>query len=726
MTSQPLVASFYVDYLSHPLSSEHLLVCYQQITRQIGYAPLSAKDAAISFQHQSQAMIELLGQHQTLAIPQTKERPAPVACQAQLKRMQNALWRRSSQSSLAKDVALVRPESLNWQKECDVLWLYGPLYNAAQPNAKQQRQEQCDWTNFSAYSSPPRRASSPLCIDGLNTDIETLAIANESRSVTPEATEVVKAKEEEEEEKEEKAPEAPVSPPTAIETQPSPAALCPSSESVSPDAVVAVDTAVSISTDTTTSTIDASNSELGADDAQATAFSSTESVSISPLQIDTSAVAAVKDGNDNTSLSSSPTVTSSPVDENALLSRPKSALKQLGTMSQTFEELRSFTQTPQYLALANALASFSLATSTTGEGAGSLVAYSEGTRSEPMSPTAPGGNSATFLLPIFSSPTKFHFRSHDQRRASFPKSASHPSQLNVNINLNMNVFVHSTPATTTGRRATIGGASNICGHHHRGGRLVPSASAKQLRFSLEVQELIFLPTSPPFRISRAKPTRAHSDPAIQTTTCSSFIAPQLSQQQQQDGDLSPALQHSLHRSGLISSTTASAASFENMTTTFTKVRASSRSGGKMYLPEDEDRPECHFNNDRYYYEDCREASNGCGATTDEEYDDDDEFDVETEDDDDEDLEDDEFDEFNGLGRKRTGTFHSRPQRRRHGSSRRYRLSSKDAIVARRASGNDTTHPGKAAGMLWQVYTAVTGVKELITWYGSMVYHSSSL
>lgn len=114
MTSQPLVASFYVDYLSHPLSSEHLLVCYQQITRQIAHAPLSAKDAAISFQHQSQAMIELLGQHQTLAIPQTKERVAPVGCQSQLKRMQNALWRRSSQSSLAKDVALVRPESLNW------------------------------------------------------------------------------------------------------------------------------------------------------------------------------------------------------------------------------------------------------------------------------------------------------------------------------------------------------------------------------------------------------------------------------------------------------------------------------------------------------------------------------------------------------------------------------------------------------------------------------------
>ncbi|KAG0027209.1 hypothetical protein BGZ81_005799 [Podila clonocystis] len=112
MTSQPLMASVCVDYLSHPLSAQHLLVCYQQITRQIAHAPLSAKDAATSFQHQSQTLLELLGQHQNLDIP--KERPAPVGCQSQLRRMQNALWRRSSQSSLAKDVALVRPESLNW------------------------------------------------------------------------------------------------------------------------------------------------------------------------------------------------------------------------------------------------------------------------------------------------------------------------------------------------------------------------------------------------------------------------------------------------------------------------------------------------------------------------------------------------------------------------------------------------------------------------------------
>ncbi|KAG0375229.1 hypothetical protein BGX24_009388 [Mortierella sp. AD032] len=396
-------------------------------------------------------------------------------------------------------------------------------------------------------------------------------------------------------------------------------------------------------------------------------------------------------------------------------------------MSQTFEELRSFTQTPQYLALADALASFSLS-STGEEGAAASLAFADGTRSEPMSPIALGGDNATFLLPIFPAPTKYHFRSHDQRRASFPKSTSHPSQLNVNINLNMNVSVHSASATNC-RRATIGGSNNSGSdhhhRHHRGGRLVPSASAKQLRFSLEVQELIFLPTSPPFRISRAKPTRAHSDPAIQTASCSSFIAPQQQQQHHTNG-LSPALQHSLYRAGLISTATASAASFENTTTTFIKVHASSRSG-KLYLQDDEDenRSECYYNGG-CQYEDCRETSNGCAISTDEEYGEEDEYDLETEDDDEEDFDDEEYDEFNGLGRKRPQHRH---QRRQHTTSRRYRLLAKDAIVARRTvSGNDTTHPAKAAGpgVLWQVYTAVTGVKELIAWYGSMVYHSSSL
>ncbi|KAK3804791.1 MAG: hypothetical protein JOS17DRAFT_67870 [Linnemannia elongata] len=597
------------------------------------------------------------------------------------------------------------------QKECDVLWLYGPLYNTTHPHTSPT----CDWsTTFSQYSPQQQRASSPISVDRLSNDIESLAIAAptevsvsplEEAPRAPQTVAMATAAVTEEETLESS------STVTAIESLPSlPSlpSLSTSSDSVAPDAVVAVDTAVSVTTNTTTAidvSISASDMQSGAE------------MSFSPLHIDTSAPAAVKDE----SLSTSPT------EENAL-SRPKSALKQLGTMTQTFEELRSFTQTPHYLALTKALASFSLTSSPEGSSS-SLVALVEGTQSEPMSPITDGDHdgSSTFLLPIFPSPTKYHFRSHDRRRASFPKSASHPNQLNVNVNLNMDVSIHAAPVAS-GRRATIGGTHcSTSGHHNRNERLVPSASAKQLRFSLEVQELIFLPTSPPFRISRAKPTRAHSDPAIRAVTSSSFIVPQSSHVhgQYQDG-LSTAQQHSLHRSGHFSTATASGASYENTTTTFIKVRSSSSSHGsrsRVYYQDDDDenRPECDFNDE--FFEDCRE---GGISITDEEFTDD--GDDEEDYDDSEDLlddEDDEYDEFNGLGRTKRRSNGSR-HKRRHVTSRRYRLSSKDGVVARRA--NDTAHPAKAAGpgVLWQVYTAVTGVKELIAWYGSMVYHSSSL
>ncbi|KAF8937232.1 hypothetical protein BGZ58_003054 [Dissophora ornata] len=344
---------------------------------------------------------------------------------------------------------------------------------------------------------------------------------------------------------------------------------------------------------------------------------------------------------------------------NALLRPTKSALKRQRTRNQVFEELRAFTRSPQYVALAKSLA-ISFESSST-------LNYTEGSRSEPISPVA-SGLGPTFLLPIFPSPTKYHFRSHDRRRASFPKSASQSNRLNVNVNVNMSVNMQLNGSSIRSDASSTG--SNI----------------KQLRFSLEVQELVFLPTSPPFRISRAKPTRAHSDPAIQTSTCSSFIAP---------SHVHAGVPQSIYPGqSLISTAAASASSFENTTTTFIKVRAqgpSRRSSAKTsstapYLhhdDDDEDDAECHFIDDfqeEYHFEDCHES----------------------------DYDDEDDDEFNGMI---------------SGGSHRLRLSAKDAIIARRAQTDENRrHPG----VLWQVYTAVTGVRELIAWYGSMVYHSSSL
>ncbi|KAF9330830.1 hypothetical protein BG006_006237 [Podila minutissima] len=542
MTSQPLVASVCVDYLSHPLSAQHLLVCYQQITRQIAHAPLSAKDAATSFQHQSQTLLELLGQHQNLAIP--KERPAPVGCQSQLRRMQNALWRRSSQSSLAKDVALVRPESLNWQKECDVLWLYGPLYEFSLLQLEYEKSAQA-WLDVFDDQDQALAPSE-------TTDV------NEMEVMCPEPT----------------TSEAPSSPfPEATENTVPADAQVIDMKSISPLAT--------------------GPSEL------------------SELRIST----IISHTESDSSSSSSPSSTSS-------MFRPqKSVLKQQGTRLQLIEELRCFATSPQYHSICNTLATFRSSTPSS----------VSGTRSEPLSPIT--SSLSAFVLPIF--PEKHQYRSRDHRRASFPKSASHPNRLNTALTAN--------PLSSTGVTST-----------------------KQLRFSLEVQELVFLPTSPPFRISRAKPTRAHSDPAIQTSTSSSFMAP--------SHPLPTLHAPSLRDRNLIS--TATAFGKEN-TTTFIKIQdrssssspsssSRSRNYGMTDEYEEEDELGISFDDDDYLFQDCVE-----------------------------DIE------------------------------RRQFVPSKGAVVVRRVQ--DEQHPRRIGpGVLWQVYTAVTGVKELIAWYGSMVYHSSSL
>ncbi|KAF9271778.1 hypothetical protein BGZ68_003074, partial [Mortierella alpina] len=318
-------------------------------------------------------------------------------------------------------------------------------------------------------------------------------------------------------------------------------------------------------------------------------------------------------------------------------SRPqKSVLKQQGTMIQTLEELRAFTQSPQYLALCNFL-SLPLPHN---------LAFADGSRSEPMSPISNSSGPA-FMLPIFPAPTKYHFRSHDRRRASFPKSSCQSGRLNGNVDANTSVMnIHQLQ-----RNGTFGHGSHVS-----------SACAKQLRFSLEVQELVFLPTSPPFRISRAKPTRAHSDPAIRSTHSSSFIAP------------SPDHPHATWpcphgNCKLVSTGEASAnAATDNTTTTtttFFKIQSysgrytssssrssrgvrSSRRGAGVHEDQVEHATECDFHedvHDAYRFDECCESTE-----------------------DDEDLEvDEDEDEFNGLTKK--------------GCYSRFRFAPKDAIVA---------------------------------------------
>ncbi|CAO3564349.1 unnamed protein product [Mortierella alpina] len=670
MTRQPLVASVCVDYLSHPLSPEHLLVCYQQITRQIAHAPQSARDAATSLQHQSQALLELLGpqhQHQNLAVPKTKERPAPVGCKAQLRRMQNALWRRSSQSSLAKDVALVRPESLNWQKESDVLWLYGPLYKVdivQLEHPLKQDLAQHRRLALKQKQGPPRDSEWAQEQRELEQDKE--RHHSHERVHLAAAAAIFKSPPE--------SPKSEAADPVATLRDCSVVSVGAAAEPTSsPAASLVSDPSVAFREDSS-ATPQIIDPELSTSH-NATPSTPSEIAAQSPLH----PVLSVDTPSSTSPLSlPSPTAPAAP-------SRPqKSVLKQQGTMVQTFEELRGFTHSPQYLALCNFLA-LPLP---------SNMSFADGSRSEPMSPVSNSSGPA-FMLPIFPAPTKYHFRSHDRRRASFPKSSCQSGRLNGNVDVNTSVV----DIQQLQRNGTFGHGSHVS-----------SACAKQLRFSLEVQELIFLPTSPPFRISRAKPTRAHSDPAIRSTHSSSFIAPSLDHPHAIwpcPADHSGAWhqrEHS-HRPGNckeVSTVAASANAAEDnnvTTTTFIKIQthngrytssSSSSSRGMrssrrgVGLREDEDDEAVH---DEYLFDEC------CESTEDEDLD----------------VDEDE-DEFNGLTKK--------------GGYSRFRFAAKDAIVARRVPADDRAHA--TPGVLWQVYTAVTGVKELIAWYGSMVYHSSSL
>ncbi|KAF9947385.1 hypothetical protein BGZ70_002704, partial [Mortierella alpina] len=368
-----------------------------------------------------------------------------------------------------------------------------------------------------------------------------------------------------------------------------------------------------------------------------------------------------------------------------------SALKQQGTMIQTFEELRAFTHSPQYLALCNFLA-LPLP---------SNISFADGSRSEPMSPVSNSSGPA-FMLPIFPAPTKYHFRSHDRRRASFPKSSCQSGRLNGNVDVTTSVV----NVQQLQRNGTFGHGSHVS-----------SACAKQLRFSLEVQELVFLPTSPPFRISRAKPTRAHSDPAIRSTHSSSFIAPSPDHPHAIwpcPADHNGARHQREHAHGpgncksvsIVPASANAATDSSATTTTFIKIhthngrytsssssrgiRSSRRRGAGLREDEDEDTLAWDYHedvHDEYHFDEC------CESTEDEDLD-----------------ADEDEDEFNGLTKK--------------GGYSRFRLAAKDGIVARRVPVDEHAHA--TPGVLWQVYTAVTGVKELIAWYGSMVYHSSSL
>ncbi|CAG8474137.1 9035_t:CDS:2 [Ambispora leptoticha] len=107
-----------------------------------------------------------------------------------LLRQENAIWRRMG---VVKSGRLVSPQSLNWQKESDVLWLFGPLYQPEEEEQQQNLDEDEDTKSSTIdgipnYTSPIKPAlkkhveHSP--IEDLLTYYKCSKVLNKDKSVT--------------------------------------------------------------------------------------------------------------------------------------------------------------------------------------------------------------------------------------------------------------------------------------------------------------------------------------------------------------------------------------------------------------------------------------------------------------------------------------------------------------------------------------------------------------
>ncbi|OAD09071.1 hypothetical protein MUCCIDRAFT_76065 [Mucor lusitanicus CBS 277.49] len=100
-----------VDYLSHEWSSTDLIQAYRELQRQ-----------------KSKTQFTLITKQHTGTAKELKKLSIELNKQI---RYQNAIWRqmaRSCTQRLSHSNQMIHPSTVNWQKESDVTWLYGPLY----------------------------------------------------------------------------------------------------------------------------------------------------------------------------------------------------------------------------------------------------------------------------------------------------------------------------------------------------------------------------------------------------------------------------------------------------------------------------------------------------------------------------------------------------------------------------------------------------------------------
>ncbi|KAI9289828.1 hypothetical protein BC943DRAFT_312706 [Umbelopsis sp. AD052] len=100
-----------VDYLSHDWDLDDLIFAHSQTRQQL------SQTAA------------LLSAPESLENPREQQRL--VGERSRLRRFENTLWRQISlrcTSGLGSSNSKINPVSINWQRDNDITWLYGPLY----------------------------------------------------------------------------------------------------------------------------------------------------------------------------------------------------------------------------------------------------------------------------------------------------------------------------------------------------------------------------------------------------------------------------------------------------------------------------------------------------------------------------------------------------------------------------------------------------------------------
>ncbi|KAI7880049.1 hypothetical protein K492DRAFT_178158 [Lichtheimia hyalospora FSU 10163] len=123
-------ASIHVDYLSHDWSPTDVIRAHIQTRKQLRSTVEKLRsdpsNRAVRLEHQ------------------------------RLIRFQNALWRQMSRTCtcrLGRDNALIDPSTVNWQKESDITWLYGPLYTSEN---EPQQTFPCPTSSSSSSTSTPK------------------------------------------------------------------------------------------------------------------------------------------------------------------------------------------------------------------------------------------------------------------------------------------------------------------------------------------------------------------------------------------------------------------------------------------------------------------------------------------------------------------------------------------------------------------------------------------